>query len=54
MLPQGNHKKGIIMTIFCVLGIVGLAVVSVLGFACFMLDRARRAIDELKIDIGPL
>lgn len=42
------------MTIFCVLGIVGLAVVSVLGLACVLLDRVRRAIDELKIDIGLL
>lgn len=42
------------MTIYCVLGIVGLAVVSVLGLLFFLIGRAQRAIDELKIDIGLL
>lgn len=50
MFPQSNHEKDPRMTVLSAVGLVvlaGLAVVAVIGL---LLDRAGKAIDDMKID----
>lgn len=50
LLPISNYKKELKMTVWEVLGLVILAGFAAVALLAILLNRARKAIDEMKLD----